>query len=521
MKKLIATLLALLMLTASFGAAAEGLADYVQEDYKQTAIDMGRRVTTTIALSDVASDFIGDPAVDQVIADLLKALTITVYTQGDENYYAIGMAQESGDVADLLTLGVAVQGEDAYLMSNLIGGTIVVAQDEVVPLMERLVDVFVQMCFLTEDDAAAFKAQLPEVMDMVMQEVGMSVAAEEMLNNIDVTALNYNALLNIVSMAAGKLTEAEVDVLPKNCDTAVAMYTMTLTPDEMNSISAAAFQFIKDNPDLAEAIATYIDFDGTIAPSMSGVVEGNMDFMTFIDTMMAEMTEANLFAGDVVYRYWVGEDGMPVAMDAVAPINADGETVNMTMNYTRMTLNSAVAHSFIMSADGADVTVNAVVAEGSVKVSLAFAENGETIMDVYVDYTDCSDAAYPAAADVKVEITMSDAVIDDGYGNVSTSDIVIALDISTRTAFQGWDFTESTAIGFSLNGKHYLTLNVNTQSSEAGASITAGNVVRPAALTDAEFVNWFIGAFNNLYSWLYTAMYALPASVMNLINTGF
>lgn len=509
MKRIIATLMALLMLTVSFGAVAEAVEP------------ADARVTTTITLSDVATEFSGEPAIDQVIADVLNAVTITTYEQDGESYFAIGMKQESGAVADLLTMGFAQKGEDTYINSNILGNTIVVAQDEIVPVMERLIDIFVQLGVLTEDDARAMKAELPEIMDMALAEMNASAAAEEMLAAMDFSAMNFDALMKLFDTIGSKIVQSEMDILPRNCDPAVAMYTMTMTPEEMNGIFTAVLQFVKDNPELANAIAAAIDFDNTIAPQMGGVVEGDVDFITVIDQLMAAFADAEIYGGDVVIRYWFDEDGMPVAVEAVAPMAGEEEPTNMTMNYTRLTIANGVAHSFVMGVPGSDITVNAVLADASVKVNFAIAENGETLLDMFFDYADRSTEA-KQAADLKVEINIADAVVNDGFGNVTTGETInMVFDITAETVAQGWMYNEDVAVTFSLNGKEYVTVNIESQCGEAGASITQGDVVRLAELNDADFVNWFIGVFNGLESWLFNAIFALPASFMNLMNTGF
>lgn len=513
MKKIIATLLAVMMLAVSFGAVAE--------DHTQAAINAGRRVTSVVTLSDVATDFSGDPAVDQVVADVLNAITLTAYTQGDEVYYAVGMKQDSGAVADMLTLGVLTQGTDVYLMSNIIGGTIVVGENELLPLIERLLDVFVQMGFFDQETADGLKAELPAILEMATAEATASMQAAKALENIDIMALNYDAINGLLATVAGKIVVGEPAVLPRNCDPAVAMYTCTLTPEEMNAISTAMLQFIKDNPDLAQAIAVYMDFDNTIAPSLAGVVEGKVDFIGFIDMMMTEMANAKSFGGDVSYYIWVGEDGMPVAMDMVAPIQNEDEVITMAANYTRLTLNDGVAHSLVMGMPGVDMTVNVVLKGAQVTVTLDMAENGQNVMSIKADYTDRS-AENVQAFDLVIDVVAENVTVDDGYGNVTAGETLnMTFDCSSDTTFNGVDFTQKDAVTVIINGKTYFTVNVDTQTAEAGASIADGNVVRPAALNDNEFVNWFVQAYSALFSWLQNAMYALPSSVINLMNTGY
>ena len=525
MKKMLAMLLAVLLLAAPLSGLAEAA------DYATAALEAGRRIEWNVTLGDVAVDMTGEPAVDQVITDLLNALVISGYMQGEEVYYAIGMKQEGGSVADLLSVGAAVSGNNLYLMSNLIGGSIVVRSNEVVPLLQRLVDMFVLLGLIPESEAEAVKAQLPEVWQMVKEEVKSSLNASAALNGLDVTALNYEALLGIVTSVAGNMTTGEPDPLPRNCDPAVSMTTCVMTPEEMNAMFVAMIQFLKDNPDLANAIAAEIDFDNTIAPEMSGVAGKNLDFMGFLDMLADEIRNAQAFEGDVVMRIWMGEDGMPVAANVA--MQKDGAILEdgLTLDYRRLSMNSAVAHGVVMAFPEGDISLDVVVSDKHVMANFAVAEAGETRILVQVDYTDRSEGNLQAC-DVAVDVTITEATVNmtgtvssitDYTANRTIEDVTINLhfDYASDAVFSGVDFTATESLTVSVGGKEYVTVLSETATVAPGASIVDGNVVRPAALSDADFANWFVGVYTALFSWLQNALVALPSSVMNLINTGF
>lgn len=523
MKKMLAMLLAVLLLAAPLSSLAEAV------DYTTAALEAGRRIEWKVTLGDVAADMTGEPAVDQVIADVLNALVISGYTQGDEMYYAIGMKQDGGKVADLLSVGAAVVGDDVYLLSNLIGGSIVVSGDEVVPLLQRLVDMFVLLGLIPENEAESVKAQMPEMWQMMADEFAASFNASAMLNDLDVNALNYDALLGIVTTVAGKMTQSEPDPLPRNCDPAVSMMTVVMTPEEMNAMFVAMLQFLKDNPDLANAIAAEIDFDNTIAPEMSGVAGENLDFMGFLDMLADEIRNAQAFEGDVVMRIWVGEDSMPVAANVV--MQKDGEILEdePTLGYHRLTMNTAVAHSMVMTVPDGDISLDVVVDDKHVMANFAVAEAGETLILVQVDYTDRS-AENLQACDVIVDVTVNEATVNmegtvnsiaDYTASRTLETISLHFDYSSDVVLDGVDFTGKESLNVAVNGKEYVTVLSETASVAPGASIADGNVVRPAALSDADFANWFVSVYTALFSWVQNALVALPASVMNLINTGF
>lgn len=521
MKKFLATVLALMLLALPCAGMAETMPDLNaflagDEDYYTTALEAGRRITFTVDLSDVATDFTGEPAVDQVIHDLLGGLSITGYVQADEVFYAIGMKQENGDVAQILTMGAAVAGEDAYILTNLIGGTIVVSQDEVLPLLERVVDMMVRMGFLSEQEAAFMKAELRSTIEMAQQKA--TATANAGLAGVDFTSLDYSALMGIFTMVSDKMVAGEADVLPKNCDPAAGMITVTMTPADMKALVAGMLQFVKDNPALADAIAAEIDFDNTIAPEISGVSGEPVTFMGFIDMALAKLETEEFYESDVVLRMWVDENGDVVAMDCTSE--------DMTFNYSRLTVNEGVAHTFQMAFPGGDITLSVLDGGDHVVADFAAAENGKTVMSMRIDYTDRSYDKVQAG-DIVLDMYFNEATFNasGSYGGQTYSsstvekDVNIRLDITSETVIDGVDFTEKEQITVSVNGKEYATVNVAISSDEPGASIMSGSVVRPAELTDNDFATWFIGAFNAMYSWATNAIFAMPVSLINLINT--
>ena len=54
-------------------------------------------------------------------------------------------------------------------------------------------------------------------------------------------------------------------------------------------------------------------------------------------------------------------------------------------------------------------------------------------------------------------------------------------------------------------------------TSDPVDSIMSGNVVRPAELDEAAFLNWFVGAANSVTSWAGNLLMALPESLLSLI----
>lgn len=507
MKKLTACLLALMMLAMPFAAMA---------DYAQDALDAGRLLTTAIEYDVTADTLTGTPEVDQIIIDLLEAMKITVTQQGDEGGFVLGLEQADGTVNDVLSLAVASADKDAYIASNLLGGTIVISAEEVVPVVNRLIDLFVMLGFFGEEDAAEMKAMVTELEKMIAAEMETMLASVN-VEDIDLTKIDLTALEGVVTKLSEKMTVENVTMQPKNCDPAAMVATITLTPDEMNEMLVAILQVLKDNPEVCAA------FGDSFMAGFNSTSGMNMTFDEMLDTMITELPKEQIYSGDVTYRIYMDAAGTVCAMEAVAPM--DDET-SVTLNYTRLTLNDGVAHSAMMSVAGADMTVNCVVKEKTVAVTFDMAENGANLFSLKVDVTDRS-AENLIACDVALSMDISvegepDYVYDEATEEWTivegeAQNVNIAVTYTQDVTLNGVDFTEADVISFSVNGVEYLRATGNTVTSDPAESIMAGKVVRPAELSDADFANWFVGVYNNLASWLMNLVTSLPQSVSSLL----
>lgn len=505
MKKLTACLLAIMMLAMPFAAMA---------DYAQDALDAGRRLTSVIEY-DMPVGLTGDPDVDQIISDVVDALHVTSTQQGDEIGFALGLKQPDGSVNDVLTFALATADKDAYIASNLLGGTIVISAEEIVPVVNRLVDLFVLLGFFGEEDAQEIKAMLTELEQMISAELANVAVPADF--DIDVTKLDVTALNAMLTRIMEKMTVAEVTMQPKNCDPATQVYTVTLTPDEMNEMLVSILQLLKDN---AEVLAPLTD------SFMQGFNAGSGEQITFeelIDTAMTELPKEQIYAGDVTYRVFVGEQGQLCAMEAVAPMDAE---TTLTMNYSCLTMNDSQAHSFIFAMADVDMTLNLVVAEKTVNATLDVAQAGVNQLSVRCDVTDRS-AENLIACDVNVEFTGNMGADVDYVFNEETEEweivegepayLTIGVNLKQDVALDGVDFTEKDEIVLSVAGMEILRATGTTVTGDPVESIMAGKVVRPAELSDADFANWFVGVYNNLSNWLMTLITSLPASVTNLL----
>lgn len=416
MEKLLSLLLAAMLLilpAASFAetdlgviGGADGPTEIVlsADSLTAEALAAGRRVTTNMTFTEFTGLETGDAMTDAAIADLFAALGLVVAQQGDEVEMAV---QFSGQ--DALTLGFAEVGEDLYLKSNLIGGTVVVKAQELEPLVNRLIDMLVLMEGITEEDAASLREEVSSMMDAYASafESGMNSAlTEEDLENLNMTAIEQ-----LVSFAQSKAEPVTEIVVPRMCDPAVSGEKAVLTNEDMAAACKYLYQFLLDNPKLLNYLGSSMGYPTEEEIALQWKTAGELymafniyeseeafraDQQTFeqvVRTAMAEVDARKLIDGEFVVTAYYDEAGLPVYMTMSLPLfiqeqtvvevtdaaAAKGETTNINVTYTRQTVADGVAHGCNIDVDGEIITIDAHVNERGVNLRLADTDTeGET-----------------------------------------------------------------------------------------------------------------------------------------------
>ena len=582
MKKLLSLILALMLLTLPALAMAEGsvgliggadgptqivVANNTVKPRFANAIEAGRRVNQTITLTELTGVNTGDPMADAAIADLVKALGFNFSAQGDEAMLTMSLSDK-----EVANFGHALSGENVYLSSNMLGGTVVVGLTEIEGLAHRILAAIVTIGAIGEDEAAtlresltAFKSEL----DAAMQ--------EEKLEDMVIDEMDFSALEAILPMLMGKITQAENIIVPRMCDPAVSGLQLVLTNEDIHAVLKQSFQFMLDNPMLLESLA-----ESTGAPTEAqleaqwetagqlymtfGIYESKEAFMASQETVesnlregMNELTSVKILGGDVVVNVYLDEQDQPVYITGTMPIltedtlTANPETMITTtvnLTYTRQTVPQGVAHVCNISVEAVSVTIDALVGEGSTVVNVTATEPecepaklfelsikeaaseinpGVTCIDVDAVLYDGADTA-AAAVSYDGEYEYTDAreyckgkLVLTAYEEVYTDaaewhtfEHDIVLDFSTDTVFSGVDYTTDASFTVEAGGVRF-GMKLVEETTDPEPSIMTGNVVRPAELNDADFSNWFTGVINAFNAWLAGAFQSLPESVLMLM----
>lgn len=582
MKKLLSLILALMLLTMPAIAMAEDsvgliggadgptqivVANSTVKPRFANAIEAGRRVNQTITLTELTGVKTGYAMTDAAIADLVEAFGIDFVSQGDEINMALTLSGK-----DVVTLGGALSGEDVYLSSNMMGGTVVVGLDEVEPLANRILDAMVTMGAIGEEEAAmlresltAFKSEL----DAAMQ--------EEKLEDMVIDEMDFSALEAILPMLMGKITQAENIIVPRMCDPAVSGLQLVLTNEDIHAVLKQSFQFMLDNPMLLESLA-----ESTGAPTEAqleaqwetagqlymtfGIYESKEAFMASQETVesnlregMNELASVKILGGDVVVNVYLDEQDQPVYITGTMPIltedtltenpeNMITTTVNLT--YTRQTVPQGVAHVCNIFADDTGVTIDALVGENSTNVTVIATEpEFEPTKLFELSIKEAASETNPGVTCVDVDAALYGAgepTLEISYdGEYETSDVreycagklvltayefvyadadeawhampnTVTIEFATDTVFSGVDYT--TDASFTVEaGDVRFGMKLVEETTDPQPSIMTGNVVRPAELNDADFSNWFTGVINAFNVWLAGAFQSLPESVLMLM----
>ena len=588
MKKMLSLMLAMMLCIGPAAGLAEGEIDlgviggadgptsiFVTEDMMtsaqmlEDAIAAGRKVTIDFSIPEVEGINTGDPTVDGALTDLVEAIGVSASMQGDEYHMGMSLADQ-----DVLTVGVAVNGEDAYIKSNLIGGTVVIGAKEVEPIINRLLDALVMMEALTEEDVASMKEELPELMEVL--QTAMAQSAELTMTDEDLLKLDYSALTGVIMNLAAQVETIDEIVVPRMCDPATKGVRLSIDNAEFVSIVRACLQFVEDNPKLKNYIAAQSGYyteeelanmwaqDGELYMEY-GIYASEAEFrevMKTFDQVMAEafrlLEDAKALDGEfitTVYMNDANEEKAVYEADA-ASTEVKGTTEILNVVYTRQTVAQGVSHVCNIDVDGEGATIDVLAQETSVQIRLsdmasqtllltidAVKEN-DAVKGTYITNEEeetvysgsfifahsTSDAHFKTQADFTMEIAFTPA-----EGAAAEVPSLNGMTLPGYQAKQPQAKTDNLAVsylcdyiraGVDVNGAETLTVKFNDvkvvaecklTTSDPVDSIMSGNVVRPAELDEAAFLNWFVGAANSVTSWAGNLLMALPESLLSLI----
>lgn len=475
MKKLTALLLALLMLALP----VLGMAASPDELFTQAAETRPYKLDGKLTWGNTS---LLDAETQTLVKDLVDAIGFTFAEQENQTDFALTL---SG--ADVLTLSNATQGEDTYVLSNLLGGTIAFNEAEGSVILDYLMNLCVASGMMTEDDVAQAKASIQQALNQA-----------ESTSLTDEMSIDTAALMTWAEGFAARITTEEVTQQPKNSDPAAQVVSLTLTGEDLTQLYTILFDSLQGNPNFIAGLNS-----ATLTMDGEGVTAE--EFAARLPEMAKEIGDA--VQGDIPVSVYLDADGSPVYGTASMTMKFEYEegasTVTMNMDYTRLTVAEGVTHAANIIAmdensEGAALSLSVLTGDKltTVNAGIGSIEAGVTAPMLGLDVK-----AEKEYGDTEAELDLEAllTIVSDGQ------EITLGLDMDKETKMNGQDAVYECAMDISFMGEELLHIGMTAATGEAAPSIITADAVRPGQMTEAEFNT-------------YAEETVLPALQMALIN---
>lgn len=491
MKKFTAVLLALLMMALPVLGMAASPAEMIEG-----AAAAGQPIHTAVTFDSGTIPGL-DAETAAIFNDVIDALGFTTDTQENQTNFAM---QLSG--TDVLTLAWATEGEDTYINSNLLGGTIAFNATEGDVIIDHLLKMAVDADMLTESDVAEVK----QLIEQLKTEMNTQVEAID-LENIDMTAL-----LTVVEELMGKVTTGEVTQQPKNSDPAATVITMKLTGEDITKVYKVIFDVMKNVPQFTQALE-----------SASLTMDGEK---VTADEMIAKLPEladqiGAMVQGEIPVEIYLDEAGKPVYGIMSMTMKAEDETITMDMDFARRTVNEGVTYAVTIRAEdandeGVSITADVLETEALTTANVGIASIKNGVSEPVITVSVLLNKNY---GETKSEENMIvDVVVTDSDSGEEIS-FKIDMDSEAEVLADGGVQYEAEMDLYILGMEEELfTIEVEQLSGKAVDSIVTADAVRPGTMTEdevAQYVNNDV--MNALMNALMGLVQNLPASVLSLV----
>ncbi|MBQ7865367.1 MAG: hypothetical protein IJ350_03280 [Clostridia bacterium] len=491
MKKFTAVLLALLMMALPVLGMAASPAEMIEG-----AAAAGQPIHTAVTFDSGTIPGL-DAETAAMVNDLIDALGFTTDTQENQTNFAM---QLSG--TDVLTLAWATEGEDTYINSNLLGGTIAFNATEGDVIIDHLLKMAVDADMLTESDVAEVK----QLIEQLKTEMNTQVEAID-LENIDMTAL-----LSVVEELMQKVTTGEVTQQPKNSDPAASVITMKLTGEDITKVYKVIFDVMKNVPQFTQALE-------------SASLTMNGEKVT-ADEMIAKLPEladqiGAMVQGEIPVEIYLDEAGEPVYGIMSMTMKAEDETITMDMDFARRTVNEGVTYAVTIRAEdandeGVSITADVLETEALTTANVGIASIKNGVSEPVITVSVLLNKNYGETK--SEECMIVDVVVTDSDSGEEIS-FKIDMDSEAEVLADGGVQYEAEMDLYILGMEEELfTIEVEQLSGKAVDSIVTADAVRPGTMTEdevAQYVNNDV--MNALMNALMGLVQNLPASVLSLV----
>ena len=462
MKKILSVILALMMFVLPISSMAEARSLTVSAQHgslTELLAIMGVLPTTT------EEDGTTTVAYADAINELLDSASIRLYEQTGDTLQAGGAVSVSG--TDVLTGDVALDGLTVKVASNLLG-------DDVVTV--NLLDVMSRAMENMGSNVSVNVEELGSAMGYIMQ-------VYTVLQSLDLSDLEFtNAQIVLTDIVARVLEgTAEVTEQPEGCDPAATVTTFTLSgTDAANLVSAAVEDLLN-------------------CASIRSLAEQNLAEGTTVDDQLSQLketlTQQAQSMGEITYTMYLDSEGAVVAADMT--FNTQDNTGNIQL--TRNTEAGQVVYEVTMTQGEMTAVFTYIKADNGASLQISVPMDGDTFT---------MGGSY-AATDNERQMTL----------NIGTDTIGVQLVVETLASGTGSEMTADLyctgMIADYLSEARLLTVKAVTESTADVAAIS-GNEVDVLSMSEEDLATWMTGLTTNVMLVAFSAMQALPTSVLTL-----
>ena len=461
--------------------------------------DNPARQETTITIHDLNADLVaalgGDDTVMSAINDLLAALTLTSYKQGDESGYDLNMSGKSVFGGSAL----AVETEDGtinYSSSKLFGGVIAINSKDMEAITEKYLRANMKMAGQSDEDIEKALAEAKEELGDSAEYTAMLEAMTELqqmtpeqfveeLAKVDNAA--YATMVN--DMVSNAVTE-EVTEQPGDCDAAATKTTMTLPKEQANNAGAAMMDMLHSVP----SIGAYLD---------AVLSAGQSSWDEFVQALSAQ----EVYASDIVTELWLDADSVPVRVNVTLAVDNGGEEpLPVTVLVTRNTADGVA--TWLTTTKSVDDTVATMTFAGDLvnfKANLTIYADADT---VEINVSGENVGTGNSVVDVEIKDTSDGDT--QGFGAV----------VTTATTMDGEQGVRKVDVLVRFMGLDVVTITAETRTCDAKDALDVSKAQDLGAMTDSEFQTWYVKVMNNVQNLPMTIMMSLPESVLTLLMGG-
>lgn len=301
----------------------------------------------------------------------------------------------------------AEENQLMYVSSALLGGVIAVNSKDVEAIKEKALRATMKMSGQSDEEIdkaiEESKEQLSgnaEYTALMEAAANLSSMTEEQLME-ELTQADTTAFMTMMNEILSGEEMAEVTEQPGDCDAAKSYVKVTVPPEKIVEMTKALLEMIHSVP----SVGAYMDALFSAAD-------------TSWDDLLKELDEADLYADDIVYEYWMTEAGELVRMTASVKINNGGEEpLPISFTMTRNTADGVA--TWLVTIKSAEDTAATLTFAGDLENFTAnlTAYDGEDPVEINVSGkgvgTDSS------VVDVEIKETVDG--VEQGFGVVVTT----------------------------------------------------------------------------------------------------